>query len=61
MEANNITYKNNTKGAEQRPSLNLNSQEKKAIITFLKTLTDRPFINNDRFSSPFKQEKLNDS
>ncbi|MEN2280509.1 cytochrome c peroxidase [Algoriphagus sp. SE2] len=34
--------------------LHLSENEKKAIIAFLKTLTDQQFITNPKFSDPFK-------
>ncbi len=61
MEANNIVYQNDTQGLEQRPSLNLSPQEKKAIVAFLKTLTDQQFIENTKFSNPFEQANTNGS
>lgn len=36
-----------------RISLNLNEEEKRAIIAFLHTLTDRSFITEENFSNPF--------
>lgn len=33
----------------------LNSQEKKALLAFLKTLTDSSFISDSRYSNPFTQ------
>ena len=42
-------------------SLNLNKEEKQALIAFLHTLTDNTFINDKRFSDPFsKQEQHNE-
>ncbi|MCI0516559.1 MAG: hypothetical protein L0Y45_01875 [Woeseiaceae bacterium] len=37
-----------------RFSLNLNEEEKHAIIAFLHTLTDRRFITEEKFSNPFE-------
>ena len=77
LEANNIVYQEKTtinktiipiKTASrnklishQQPSLNLNQAEKKAIIAFLKTLTDRQFIQDKRFSNPFLKDNQNES
>lgn len=61
MEANNTAYNNDTGKAIQRPSLNLNPQEKKAIVAFLNTLTDQQFINNQKFTNPFEQVKFDGS
>ena len=36
-----------------RISLNLNEEEKRAVIAFLHTLTDHSFITEDKFSNPF--------
>ena len=36
-----------------RISLNLNEEEKLAIIAFLHTLTDRSFVTEEKFSNPF--------
>ena len=36
---------------------NFTSQEKRDIINFLHALTDKEFINNPKFSSPFKEIK----
>ncbi len=36
-----------------RISLNLNEEEKRAVIAFLHTLTDHNFITEDKFSNPF--------
>ena len=36
-----------------RISLNLNEEEKQAIIAFLHTLTDRSFVTEKKFSDPF--------
>ena len=44
---------NQIKGEETRPSLNLDEDEKLAIIAFLHTLTDQEFITNEKFSNPF--------
>ncbi len=33
--------------------LNLNNNEKAALVAFLETLTDDSFINDERFSDPF--------
>ena len=35
-------------------SLNLTADEQAAIITFLHTLTDHEFLNDQRFASPFR-------
>jgi cytochrome c peroxidase len=53
MEADNqqqTTFSN-------RISLNLNEEEKRAVITFLHTLTDDSFITEDKFSNPFDAEE----
>ena len=34
--------------------LNLSSEDKKALVAFLKTLTDEDFVNNDAYSDPNK-------
>ena len=34
-------------------SVHLSEKDKKAVIAFLKTLTDSTFINNPKFSNPF--------
>jgi cytochrome c peroxidase len=34
--------------------LNLNDLEKKAIVAFLKTLTDEQFLKDPKYSDPFK-------
>lgn len=34
--------------------LNLTSNEKAALVAFMKTLTDETFINDEKFSSPFE-------
>ncbi len=49
VEADNIE-----KGVEQDISLNLSAVEKDAIIAFLHTLTDQEFLNNEKFSDPFR-------
>ena len=49
MEADN--QQQDTAGL--RISLNLNAEEKHAIIAFLHTLTDRSFITEEKFSDPF--------
>lgn len=38
-------------GAVRR--MNLNPQERQALVTFLRTLTDDDFITNEKFSNPF--------
>ncbi len=40
--------------ASPKISLNLNEEEKHAIIAFLHTLTDRRFITEENFSNPFE-------
>lgn len=52
-EADNLPI-DQRKGGEI--SLNLNEDEKKAIIAFLHTLTDREFLRDDRSSNPFDEE-----
>jgi cytochrome c peroxidase len=34
--------------------LNLTPKEKKSLIAFLSTFTDHTFINDDKYSDPFK-------
>lgn len=48
-----IRQTSNAKGSN---SLHLTQDEKKDIIAFLKMLTDTTFINNPKFSNPFKIE-----
>jgi cytochrome c peroxidase len=43
----------NADGRVRRP-LNLRSSEKAALVAFLKTLTDRKFITDPKFSDPFQ-------
>ena len=50
IEADNI--ENNP---DSKISLNLTETEEKAIIAFLHTLTDEAFLNDERFSDPFKK------
>jgi cytochrome c peroxidase len=35
--------------------LNLSASDKKALVAFMKTLTDTEFINNPKYSDPFKK------
>jgi len=35
--------------------MNFDSQEKEQLVAFLHTLTDYEFINDPRFSDPFKR------
>ncbi len=44
-----------------RISLNLNEQEKRAVIAFLHTLTDHSFITEDKFSNPFDADTKPDA
>lgn len=44
-----------------RISLNLNEEEKRAIIAFLHTLTDHSFITEDKFSNPFDADTMPDA
>lgn len=38
----------------QPAKLGLNQEQKEALVAFLKTLTDQQFLNDPKFSSPFK-------
>ncbi|MFT6414299.1 MAG: cytochrome c peroxidase [Glaciecola sp.] len=58
-EANNVVLNDKSPG-QQQPSLSLNPVEKKAIIAFLKTLTDKQFIQSDKFSNPFSKDNKNE-
>jgi cytochrome c peroxidase len=60
QDANNIIITSKTNEPMQNPSLNLNGLEKKAIIAFLKTLTDKQFTQDKRFSDPFQQVNNNE-
>jgi cytochrome c peroxidase len=51
MEADNLE-----KDGNDRISLNLTENEKKAIIAFLHTLTDEEFVTAERFSNPFPRK-----
>ena len=43
------------KDANDEPKkLDLNDTEKKALVEFMKTLTDENFITNEKWSNPFK-------
>jgi len=42
----------------ERPGIALSTTEQQQIITFLKTLTDRTFTKDGRFSNPFKDLQL---
>ncbi|WOH39413.1 cytochrome c peroxidase [Thalassotalea fonticola] len=53
MEANNQLNDDE----QMQISLNLNEDEKLAIIAFLHTLTDYTFISNEQFSNPFPTEQ----
>ncbi|GJM36081.1 MAG: cytochrome-c peroxidase [Saprospiraceae bacterium] len=44
----------NTSGLNQPKRLNLNEEEKDALVAFLGTLTDNQFIDDRRFADPFK-------
>ena len=44
-----------------RISLNLNEEEKRAVIAFLHTLTDHSFITEDKFSNPFDADTKPDA
>jgi cytochrome c peroxidase len=48
MEADNVV-----RGTQEPIRLNLNDNEKHAIIAFLHTLTDQEFLTNESISSPF--------
>lgn len=54
MEANNLQGDSE----QMKISLNLNAEEKLAIIAFLHTLTDYTFISNEQFSNPFPIERV---
>jgi cytochrome c peroxidase len=51
-----------SKGIKQHPNLdrrlrrpmNLDTRQKAALVAFLKTLSDRQFITDPRFSDPFQ-------
>jgi cytochrome c peroxidase len=60
QDANNIIITSKTNESMQNPSLNLSGLEKKAIIAFLKTLTDKQFTQDKRFSDPFQQVNNNE-
>jgi cytochrome c peroxidase len=57
MEADNQPHD----GVNMRISLNLNEQEKRAVIAFLHTLTDYGFITEGRFSNPFDADTKPDA
>ncbi len=60
LEADNIILENNN-STQHKPSLNLSQIEKKALVAFLKTLTDEQFIQDKRFSNPFIKDDKNES
>ncbi len=37
--------------------MNLDAEEKAALVAFLKTLTDRPFVHDAKFSDPFRSRR----
>ena len=41
-------------GATSPRRLNLSSRQRRALVAFLKTLTDRAFVHDPRFSNPFR-------
>jgi len=43
-------------GRSSSRGMNLSSRERKALVAFLKTLTDREFLTDPRFSSPFRSK-----
>lgn len=45
----------NLRNGNQAKRLNLNEGDKKALVAFLKTLTDKNFISNPKFSDPFER------
>jgi len=47
---------NRVKGEERDISLHLGEHEKKALVAFLRTLTDERFVHDARFSDPFVRE-----
>ena len=51
MEADNLQ-----KDSLDSISLNLNDEERTAVVAFLRTLTDEEFVTAERFSSPFQTE-----
>lgn len=52
----NLDNRLRVRGMMNRPKrLNLNQEEKEALVAFLNTLTDFNFINDEKFSDPFKQ------
>jgi cytochrome c peroxidase len=42
------------RGGSRARRLNLSSRERRALVAFLKTLTDRAFTHDPRFASPFR-------
>lgn len=44
-----------SRSERQAVRLDLSMEEREALVAFMKTLTDRPLINDDRLSDPFKQ------
>ena len=55
--ANNPNLDHKLRGADGNPlQLNISADEKRAIIAFLNTLTDREMISDPKFSDPFKSK-----
>ncbi len=53
---NNARLDNRLKGSDGSPiRMNLTSLEKQALVAFLNTLTDTEYINDVKFSDPFRQ------
>ena len=51
-----VEASNEDRASEARVSLDLDEEEKAAVIAFLHTLTDEEFITDERFSDPFVTE-----
>jgi cytochrome c peroxidase len=51
-----LIFEANNQQNDSTLSLNLNKEEKQALIAFLHTLTDNTFINDKRFSDPFSKQ-----
>jgi cytochrome c peroxidase len=53
---NSQTLDNRLQRNGQPVRMNLSGQEKEALVAFMKTLTDYELIENEQFSSPFKNQ-----
>jgi cytochrome c peroxidase len=51
-----VEASNEDLAVEGRVSLDLDEEEKAALIAFLHTLTDETFISDERLSDPFAKE-----